>query len=73
MNIVRIILAILAIILLIAALPHFDAHNIQFAVLPFVCYLFAFAAAFRFVPSDDETRELKPAPRSVASRAPPLS
>ena len=73
MNIVRTVLAILAIILLIAALPHFNAQNIQFAVLPFVCYLFAFITAFRLAAPDDEPRELTPAPKLLSSRAPPFS
>jgi len=73
MNILRIVLALLAILLLLATLPSFDPNAVQFAVLPFICFLFAFDCVFRSAAPQHDLVELTTAPGLLTSRAPPLS
>ena len=74
MNIVRILIAVLAIVLLFAATATgVDSHGAAFAVLPFVCFLFSLASSFEFAPDTGSIPEL-PAVRCIrATRAPPVS
>jgi len=74
MNTLRIIFAVLAIVLLIvSALSPLNAHDVQSAILPLVCFLFGFAASRSYEPGDGSCAELAAVPRLLATRAPPLS
>ena len=70
----RIILAVLTIVLLIVStVSSLDPGNVQFAILPFVCFFFAYVVARHFELDDSISAELPAAPRLLATRAPPLS
>jgi len=74
MNILRIIFAVLAIVLLIVStLSSLDPDNVQFAILPLVCFFFGYVVSRHFELSDSISAELTAAPRLLATRAPPLS
>ena len=74
MNILRIIFAVLAIVLLIVGtFSSLDPGNVQFAILPLVCFFFGYIVSCRFELDDSISDELTAAPRLLATRAPPLS
>ena len=74
MNILRIILAVLAIVLLIvSAFLSLDPHDFQFAILPLVCFLIGYVVSGHFELGEKDSVELTAAPRLLATRAPPLS
>jgi hypothetical protein len=74
MNIVRIIFAVLAIVLLIVStLSSLDPGNVQFAILPLVCFFFGYIVSCRFEVNDSISAGLTTTPRLLATRAPPLS
>jgi len=72
-NILRVILAVLAILILLATLPSFDPQTVQLAVLPLVCLFFGFFVALRFALPEDDLTTRAAASRLLATRAPPLS
>jgi hypothetical protein len=71
-NILRILLVVLAIVILLATLSSIDPHTSQFVVSPVLCFFFVLAISFRSALYRDELTELTAAPRSLATRAPPV-
>ena len=73
MIIVRILVAVLAILaVLIAPLSGLDAHEVLYAVLPLACLYFAWSLSSRFVPTEYAASELTGAPALLSDRAPPV-
>jgi len=74
MNMLRIIFAVLTIVLLIVStVSSLDPGNVQFAILPLVCFFSAYVVACHFELADGISAELIAVPRILATRAPPLS
>jgi hypothetical protein len=73
MNTLRIVFAVLAIVLLIvSSLSTLNLHDVQFAILPLLCFFFGFAASRSYEPDEGGLAELAAPPRLLATRAPPL-
>jgi hypothetical protein len=74
MNILRIVFAVLAILfLIVSVVSNLDPDNVQFAILPLVCFFFGYVVACHFELADSRFAELTPAVRLLVTRAPPLS
>jgi hypothetical protein len=74
MNILRIIFAVLAIVLLIVStVSSLDPHDVQSAILPLVCFFSGYLVSGHFELDDSISAELTTVPRLLATRAPPLS
>ena len=71
MNSLRIIFAVLAIVLLIVSSLS-TLNQVQFAILPLVCFFVGFASR-SYEPDEGGFAELAATPRLLATRAPPLS
>jgi hypothetical protein len=73
MNILRTIFAVLAIVLLIVStVSTLDPGNVQFAILPLVCFFFGYVVSYHFPLDDSSSAELAIVSGISATRAPPL-
>jgi hypothetical protein len=74
MNILRIIFAVLAIMLLFVSMfSILNPDNVQLAISPIVCFFFGYVVACHFERDDSRSGELTTAPKLLATRAPPRS